>query len=83
MTTPAPRDEMLAATDTPWAPWFVLRSDDKRRARLNAISHLLRHVPYKEMPREAVKLPDRQKAHGYKEPDRPYKFVPELAWPSR
>jgi polyphosphate kinase 2 len=77
------RDEMFAATDTSWAPWFVLRSDDKRRARLNAISHLLRHVPYQEMPRNDVKLPARQKAQGYKEPDHPYKFVPELKWPSR
>src|SRR5260221_934429 len=46
------RDDMFAATDTPWAPWFVLRSDDKRRARLNVISHLLRHIPYEEMPRK-------------------------------
>jgi polyphosphate kinase 2 len=75
------RDEMLKATDTPWAPWYVIRSDDKKRARLNAITHLLRHIPYEEMPREKVKLPERQKPHGYKEPDYPYKFVPELAWP--
>ncbi len=77
------RDEMFAATDTSWAPWFVVRSDDKKRARLNAISHLLRHVPYEEIPRKEVKLPDRQKPHDYKEPDYSYKFVPELAWPSR
>ena len=76
------RDEMFKATDTPWAPWFVIRSDDKKRARLNAITHLLKHIPYEEAPREKVKLPDRQKAHGYKEPDYPYKFVPELTWPS-
>ncbi len=73
---------MFGATDTPWAPWYVVRSDDKRRARLNAITHLLSHVPYEEVPRDKVKLPDRQKPHGYKEPDYPYKFVRELTWPS-
>jgi len=76
------RDEMLNATDTPWAPWYVIRSDDKKRARVNAITHLLRRIEYKEAPRDKVKLPDRQKPHGYKEPDYPYKFVPELTWPS-
>ncbi len=75
------RDEMFKATDTPWAPWYVIRSDDKKRARLNAITHLLRRIEYKEAPREKVKLPDRQKPHGYKEPDYPYKVVPELTWP--
>jgi polyphosphate kinase len=77
------RDEMFQASDTPWAPWYVVRSDDKRRARLNVINHLLKHIPYEEMKHEKVKLPDRQKAHGYKEPDYPYKFVPELTWPSK
>ena len=71
------RDDMFAASDTPNAPWYVARSDDKRRARLNIISHLLRKVPYKNAPREKVKLPKRQKAHGYKEPDYPYKYVDE------
>jgi polyphosphate kinase len=71
------RDEMFAATDTPHAPWYVAPSDDKRRARLNIISHLLSKVPYKNAPREKVKLPDRQKAHGYREPDYPYKYVTE------
>jgi polyphosphate kinase 2 len=74
------RDAMFAATDTPWAPWYVVRSDDKRRARLNVISHLLRHVPYEEIARKKVKLPDRQKPQGYVEPDYPYKYVTELAW---
>jgi polyphosphate kinase 2 len=77
------RDEMFMASDTSWAPWYVVRSDEKKRARLNLISHLLRHIPYEEMKREKVKLPDRQKAHGYKDPDYPYKFVPELTWPSK
>ena len=71
------RDDMFAATDTEWAPWHVARSDDKRRARLNIISHLLSQVPYKDVPREKVKLPKRQKAHGYREPDYPYRYVPE------
>ena len=44
------RDEMFKATDTPWAPWYVIRSDDKKRARLNAITHLLRRIEYKEAP---------------------------------
>jgi polyphosphate kinase 2 len=75
------RDEMFRATDTSWAPWYVVRSDDKRRARLNAITHLLKHIPYEEPPREKVKLPKRQDPHGYSEPDYPSKFVPELTWP--
>ena len=49
---------MFKATDTPWAPWYVIRSDDKKRARLNAITHLLRHIAYEEVPREKVRLPD-------------------------
>jgi polyphosphate kinase len=76
------RDEMFEATDTPWAPWYVVRSDDKRRARLNMISHFLKHIHYEQTPREKVKLPERQKAHGYEEPDYPFKFVPELNWSS-
>jgi polyphosphate kinase 2 len=71
------RDEMFKATDTDFAPWYVARSDDKRRARLNIISHLLSQIPYKSAPREKVKLPKRQKPHGYREPKYPYKFVKE------
>jgi polyphosphate kinase 2 len=71
------RDDMFAATDTAWAPWFVVNSNDKKRARLNCITHLLSKIPYKKLPREKVKLPKRQKPHGYREPDYPYKFVPE------
>jgi len=71
------RDAMFAATDTAWAPWFVANSDDKKRARLNIISHLLSRIPYKEVPREKVELPKRQKPGDYVEPDYPYKFVPE------
>jgi polyphosphate kinase 2 len=71
------RDDMFRATDTAWAPWYVVRSDDKRRARLNLISHLLGEVPYKKLSREKVELPKRQKAKGYQEPNFPFKFVPE------
>jgi polyphosphate kinase 2 len=71
------RDEMFAATDTAWAPWYVVRSDDKQRARLNAICHLLSKVPYKRVPREKIKLPKRQKAGDYKELEYPFKFVEE------
>src|SRR5512134_3530792 len=52
-------------------------SNDKRRARLNLITHLLSKIPYKKAPREKVKLPKRGKRHGYREPDYPYKRVPE------
>ena len=71
------RDEMFAATDTPWAPWYVANSNDKKRARLNIITHLLSKIPYKEAPREKVELPKRQKAGGYREPDYPFKYIPE------
>ena len=71
------RDEMFEETDTGFAPWYVVRSNDKRRARLNLISHLLDHIPYKTAPREKVKFPKRQKRHGYREPDYPYKYVKE------
>jgi hypothetical protein len=68
---------MFQATDTAWAPWFVARSDDKRRARLNIISHLLGQIPYEPVRREKVKLPARQKPKGYQEPRFPFKFVDE------
>jgi polyphosphate kinase 2 len=71
------RDAMFAATDTAWAPWFVARSDDKKRARLNIIRHLLSRIPYEDVPREKIKLPKRQKAGDYREPDYPFKFIPE------
>jgi polyphosphate kinase len=74
------RDEMFTASDTSWAPWYVVRSDNKRRARLNVISHLLSRIPYEEVPRAKVKLPKRKGPHGYKEPDYAFKYVPELSW---
>ena len=59
------RDRMLEATDTKWAPWHILNSDDKKRARLNCIHHLLRLMPYKKVPRESVKLPKRSMKGAY------------------
>jgi polyphosphate kinase 2 len=59
------RDLMLEATDTEHAPWYIVRSDDKKRARLNCISHLLSLIPYKKIPREKVKLPKRSSKHTY------------------
>src|SRR5207249_10635844 len=59
------RDMMLEPTDTEDAPWHIVRSDDKRRARLNCISHLLSLIPYKEVPREKVRLPKRSDKGEY------------------
>jgi len=59
------RDKMLDATDTPWAPWYILRSDDKKRARLNCIRHILDLIPYKKVPREKVTLPKRSMKRAY------------------
>jgi len=70
---------MLEATDTPWAPWHIVRSDDKKRARLNCISHLLKQIPYEDLPKEKIELPDRSKKHEYDDTasiaDR--RFIPE------
>jgi polyphosphate kinase len=73
------RDMMLDATDTKWAPWHILRSDDKKRARLNCIHHILDLLPYKSVPREKVKLPDRSMKRAYddKAALKNRKFVPE------
>jgi polyphosphate kinase len=59
------RDMMFKATDTRWAPWRIVRSDDKKRARLNCIAHVLETVPYKKVPREKIKLPDRSMKEAY------------------
>jgi polyphosphate kinase 2 len=59
------RDRMFAATDTKFAPWFLIRSDDKKRARLNCLAHFLEQIPYKRVPREKVKLPKRSKKGAY------------------
>ena len=70
------RDAMIAATDTEFAPWFLAHSDDKKRARLNVISHLLSRIPYDPQPELHVKLPKRQGAQGYVEPDYAFTYVP-------
>jgi len=73
------RDVMLAATDTKHAPWYILNSDDKRSARLNCIRHLLSLVPYKDVPREKVKVPKRATKGAYDDKSslKGRKFVPE------
>ena len=70
------RDAMLAATDTAWAPWYIARTDNKRRGRLNIISHLLSQVPYEPLTPRDVTLPQRQAAHGYVQPDLPLRYIP-------
>ncbi|WP_324722527.1 polyphosphate kinase 2 [Lelliottia sp. JS-SCA-14] len=70
------RDAMFAATDTAWAPWFVARSEDKKRVRLNVISHLLSQIPYKTLPVEPVKLPKR-KVGKVKPTDYPFRYIQE------
>ena len=74
------RDVMLAATDTKHAPWYILNSDDKRRARLNCIRHVLSIVPYKDVPRERVKVPKRATKGAYDDKSslKGRKFVREI-----
>jgi polyphosphate kinase 2 len=71
------RDEMFIATDTNFAPWHVAHTDDKRRGRLNIITHFLKQIPYKDLPQEKVKLPKRQKRGDYREPNYPFKYIEE------
>jgi hypothetical protein len=59
------RDMMLQATDTEANPWYLIRSDDKKRTRLNCIAHLLNSIPYEQVPREKVKMPKRTKKGAY------------------
>ncbi len=70
------RDAMFAASDTAWAPWYIAHTDDKKRGRLNIISHLLSQVPYKPLVPWDITLPKRQPAHGYAEPDLPLRHIP-------
>ena len=70
------RDAMFAATDTAWAPWYVAFTDNKKRGRLNVISHLLSQIPYAPLERDEVKLPKRQKPGGYREPMLPLRYIP-------
>jgi len=74
------RDAMLKATDTRYAPWYIVRSDDKKRARLNTIAHLLKLIPHKKVKRPKVKLPDRSRKHAYDDEAAIAKrrFVPEV-----
>jgi polyphosphate kinase 2 len=72
------RDAMLAATDKKASPWFIVPSDDKKRARLNCISHILSSIPYEKIPYSPPKLPPRQKAKGYVEPRHRTRTIPQL-----
>jgi polyphosphate kinase len=69
------RDAMLAATDTALTPWYIVQSDDKKRARLNCIADILSRIPYEEIPYKPPKLPPRQKSHGYEEPKLPHQQI--------
>jgi polyphosphate kinase len=71
------RDDMFEVTDTEFAPWYVVYSDDKKRARLDIIRHVLDHVPYEKSDSPEVKFPRRQKAGDYNEPTRLYHVVPD------
>jgi polyphosphate kinase len=67
---------MFAATDTAWAPWYVASTDDKKRGRLNVITHLLSRVPYDQLKHREVTLPERQASGGYRQPDVGPRAVP-------
>ena len=73
------RDMMFASTDTDYAPWHIVKSDDKRRARLNCISHLLGEIPYEDVPHEKVEIPDRDTTHAYDDVESlaSRRFIPE------
>ncbi|WP_434778408.1 polyphosphate kinase 2 [Neisseria sp. Ec49-e6-T10] len=71
------RDKMIAASDSSWAPWFIADANDKKRARLNILSHILSEIPYEKIPTKTVKLPHRQKKGDYTEPNYYYRWVPE------
>jgi polyphosphate kinase 2 (PPK2 family) len=73
------KDDMFAATDTTRSPWFVVEADDKKRARLNCINHLLSVISYEELPLPLIELPPRQAAASYTRPPRSSQsFVPSL-----
>ncbi len=72
------RDEMFHATDTAWAPWYVARSDDKKRARLNIIRHLLSKIPYEKVSRDKVKLPKRSVDKPKEGDEFNFRFIPEV-----
>jgi len=70
------RDAMFEASDTAWAPWFVANTDDKKRGRLNIISHLLSQIPYEPLALDDAKLPRRQTPGGYVDPGLPLRHIP-------
>jgi polyphosphate kinase len=70
------RDAMFAATDTAWGPWYIADTDDKKRGRLNIISHLLSQVPYKPLAPRDITLPKREHPRGYTEPELPLRHIP-------
>ncbi|WNF44694.1 polyphosphate kinase 2 [Rhodococcus sp. SG20037] len=70
------RDEMFRFTDTGWAPWYVANNNDKKRGRLNIISHILSQIPYDPVQSTDITLPKRQKAHGYQTPKQPLHWIP-------
>jgi hypothetical protein len=67
---------MLTASDTAWAPWYIADTNDKKRGRLNIITHLLSQIPYEPLAPNDVTLPKRQGARGYVEPDLPLHHIP-------
>jgi hypothetical protein len=67
---------MFVATDTAWAPWYVVRTDDKRRGRLNLITHLLSQVPYEPLAPKEIRFPKRQRPGGYVETDHSLHYIP-------
>ena len=71
------RDAMFQATDSSWAPWFVANTEDKKRGRLNIITHLLSQVPYQPLPHRGVKLPRRKADPSYVDPGLPLRHIPE------
>jgi polyphosphate kinase 2 len=73
------RDAMIEATDSAWAPWYLARTDDKKRGRIDIITHLLGQIPYEREPMKPVKLPAGQKPGGYRETDYPFTFIPSTA----
>ena len=70
------KDDMFAYTDTRESPWYVVEADDKRTMRLNLISHLLSLIPYRDVPREKIKLPPRQERAYVRPPQRDQNYVP-------
>jgi polyphosphate kinase 2 len=70
------RDAMLEASDTAWAPWFIADTNDKKRGRLNIITHLLSQLPYESLDLPDVRLPKRQSSGGYDEPTLPLRHIP-------